>query len=110
MLTFRILHFGKVHLIHGLCLAETDCLLCVYLLCACVFPLPNPQPPLLPTRPARRLCCMAPLSVCVRPTTCCWATSASMGQPTCLQVQCPTHCPSMPGQEHHQAAAGEGWS
>jgi hypothetical protein len=55
------------------------------------------QPPQLPTRPGRRLCCMAPLSVCVRPTTCCWATSASTGPPTCLQAQCPTHCPSPTG-------------
>jgi hypothetical protein len=64
------------------------------------------QPPLLPTRPARRLCFMAPLSVCVRPTTCCWATSASTGPPTCLQEQCPTRCPSPTGAAV-AVAAGE---
>lgn len=64
------------------------------------------QPPQLPTRLARRLCCMAPLSVCVRPTTCCWATSASTGPPTCLQEQCPTRCPSPTGAAV-AVAAGE---
>lgn len=68
--------------------------------CCCL-----PSPPLLlfvwclvqlprqPTSRARRLCCTARLSVCVRPTTCCWATSASTGPQTCPLAQCPTHCP-----------------
>lgn len=51
------------------------------------------QLPRRPTSRARRLCCTARLSVCVRPTTCCWATSASTGPQTCPPAQCPTHCP-----------------